>query len=149
MADTTNSWMERIEKASIDELKKKKEILKERLDVLTAEKRVIDEQRDRLHLDMSFIESNICSINKRLCNEAFLDTGFSKSRLAVTDHAVLRHIERMLGFNIDGIRKDIIYGFPDKIPVDATCVRSGKTIYKVAKGKDSHVIVTIIRSNKG
>jgi hypothetical protein len=145
MVATTASWLEKIEKASTKELNQIRSSLKDRLNVLVAEKRVLDEQRNRLHLDISFIESNLYAVNKRIANETFIDNGFSKSRLAVTDHAVLRYIERMLKLKVEGIRADIINGFPDQIPVDATCVRTGKTVYKIAKDKDKHVIVTIIR----
>lgn len=149
MSATTANWLAKIESCSEDQLHQMRDSLRDDLHKLALEKRVITEQLDRLKMDMSFIETNIASLNLKINDKEITDENFDKHRhLAITDHAVLRYMERLLGITISGIKRDIINGFPDKVPVDSTCIKTGKTVYRTVKEKDRLVIITIIKKGR-
>lgn len=61
----------------------------------------------------------------------------------VTDHAVIRYLERVLGLDVDGLRDKIAAEIAPAIRVGASCVTHQGFKYMIVDG----ALVTILRAN--
>lgn len=69
----------------------------------------------------------------------------SKEEVRVSDHVVLRYLERAMGFNIEIVREHILSICGNAAAIGATAVRSEGLRFEIADG----VIVTVVPDQTG
>lgn len=65
-------------------------------------------------------------------------------RHTVTDHAVLRYLERVYGVDVDGLRKRIGHKVDAALEQGASGAVSGGFVYRIADGQ----VVTVYEQNR-
>ncbi len=63
--------------------------------------------------------------------------------IRVSDHAVLRYLERVVGLNIDMVRKHIADTCAGPAAIGAVCVRSEGFRFEIANGIENSTVTTV------
>ncbi len=66
-----------------------------------------------------------------------------KPTVHVTDHAVIRYLERVLGYDVETLRREIGQQVDRGVQLGATGVIIDGHCYKI----DGHTVITILRRN--
>ncbi|QYK42845.1 MAG: hypothetical protein KF887_07015 [Paracoccaceae bacterium] len=69
-----------------------------------------------------------------------------KSRIRVSDHAVLRYLERVGGFDVERLRREIGRRVEDAVLAGACGVQIEGVSFRVKDGPDGPVITTVIET---
>lgn len=67
----------------------------------------------------------------------------ARRELRVTDHAVLRYLERVMELNIDAVRKHIADLCAGPAGIGAVCVRAEGFRFEIANGIDNSTVTTV------
>jgi len=71
-----------------------------------------------------------------------------RPRTHVTDHAVIRYLERIAGMDIEALRCRIGHAVEAAVETDATGVVIDGWSYKLVKGEAGPVVVTVQRGRR-
>lgn len=73
----------------------------------------------------------------------------TRGRITVSDHAVLRYLERVGGFDIDGLRRNIAERVGPAVRAGATGVNIDGFAFRVTLAPSGPVITTVLDASGG
>lgn len=94
---------------------------------------------DVLNKKLTPLTEEVSKLNKEISNLR-AELSWRKARPGITDHALLRYLERHEGIDIDKLRKDLLGVIEDQLVEGMTSIKSNGITFKVA-GKTVTTIV--------
>jgi hypothetical protein len=117
-----------------------------------AQKLAIQDKKKGLEIKRRDIQSQIDGLAIQLdalytidSDKDLPETNDYKPRVHVTDHAIVRYIDRVLKFDTDLIRKEFIKMMPDKITRNAQTVTADNMIYQLVWLPNQVVVKTFYK----
>lgn len=138
----TAKFIARVDTATDEELVVIKDALRRRQEFLAA-------QRELINIELSMIQHSFEVVAKKLRKDPTSKIQDWKSRLFISDHALLRYLERAECRDLNKLRKLIISRLPDVILSGTPAIRVGNLTYRISYSDDTKIsIATVIKSNR-
>lgn len=100
---------------------------------------------EKLSTEVLFEISILSALRNKRAGQPF-QSAPCKDRVFVTDHAIVRYIERVEGRNMQALISKIMSVIPENIPAKAEVVKTGKIAYRLAREGRNITICTIVKS---